>query len=202
MPLAPNAGSVPPSALPLRWLDSYGDSLYAYAIRRVRRPEVAEDLIQETLMAALQGWDSFAQRSSVRTWLSGILRNKIADHFRARHRDEPLQARSLEDGALFNNRGKWKVAVPRWGGDPLHLVELREFRAVLDACLSKLPGAMAHLFLSRVGDGVATAELCSELEITPDNAWTLLHRARSRLRQCLTANWFADQSGGGAKAKK
>jgi RNA polymerase sigma-70 factor (ECF subfamily) len=170
-------------------LDSHGDALYAYALRRVRRPEVAEDLVQDTLLAALQFPDRFAQRSSTRTWLTGILKNKIADHLRVRYRHERLYSDSLEDDQLFNRRGAWKVPVPNWCVDPRELAERGEFRAALDTCMAKLPKRMAHLFICRAS-GDTTDQLCRELEITTDNAWMLLSRARSRLRQCLTIGWF------------
>jgi RNA polymerase sigma-70 factor (TIGR02943 family) len=182
----------PEALLPLRWLELYGDCLYAYAMRRVRRPEIAEDMVQETLLAALQAWSRFEDRSKVRTWLVGILRKKISDYFRERYRDERLDVLGAEDDQLFNGRGKWKTPLTRWPDDPGQLAELREFRAVLDRCLAKLPARMSHLFLSRATGEVATAELCKELEISSENAWMLLHRARTRLRQCLTQNWFAN----------
>jgi len=180
----------PPRPRPVQWLGDHGDALYAYALRRVRRPEVAEDLVQETLLAAVQASGGFAQRANVRTWLTGILRHKVADHFRARHRGVQIDAGTLEDDALFDKGGQWRAGVPAWRGDPLRSAEAREFRAAVDACLAKLPATMAHLFLSRVDDGATTDELCGALGITPDNAWTMLHRARLRLRQCLAVNWF------------
>jgi RNA polymerase sigma-70 factor (ECF subfamily) len=188
----PNSQTSPASEMPLRWLETYGDGLYAYAVRRVRRPEVAEDLVQDTLLAAVQAWDKFEQRSNVRTWLSSILRNKISDHLRDRYRHEPPE--SLDEDAIFDKTGHWRTPLSRWNGDPQRLAEMAEFRAVLDACLAKLPTRMSHLFLSRVNDGVTAVALCEELQITQDNAWMLLSRARLRLRECLTINWFSEKS--------
>jgi RNA polymerase sigma-70 factor (ECF subfamily) len=65
-----------------RWVDDHGECLYRYALVRVRRPEVAEDLVQEALLAAVRGYEKFGGRSSERSWLVGILKNKIVDHFR------------------------------------------------------------------------------------------------------------------------
>jgi RNA polymerase sigma-70 factor (TIGR02943 family) len=179
----------PPAALPLRWLDLYGDDLFSYAMRKVRRSEAAEDLVQETLLAGLQSWGRFAERSNVRTWLIGILKNKITDHLRARYRNLKLDHVRVEEDQLFNRHGEWKVSLKRWGTDPAELAEMGEFRAALDGCVSKLPAQMSYLFLSKVS-GQPTIELCAELDISADNAWTLLHRARLRLRQCLSSSWF------------
>jgi RNA polymerase sigma-70 factor (ECF subfamily) len=66
----------------LAWLEQHGDELYHYARGRVGTRELAEDLVQDTLPAALQSFDRFQNRSSVRTWLCSILRHKILDHYR------------------------------------------------------------------------------------------------------------------------
>ena len=151
------------ASLPIRWLELYGDGLYAYALRRVRRPEVAEDLLQETLLAGVQNWERFANRSNVRTWLTGILKNKMADYLRARYRNEKIESCSIDDDAMFDRRGRWKIAVPSWTHEPKHLAELAELRTVLNSCMSKLPTRMAHLFIRRATDQTSTSDLCVEL---------------------------------------
>jgi RNA polymerase sigma-70 factor (TIGR02943 family) len=179
-----------------RWLDDHGDALYGYALLRVRRSEVAEDLVQETLLAALAGKDGFSARSAQRTWLIGILRHKIVDHFR---KSSGGRSHAAYDEAnspdLFDDRGAWKVAVPAWRGDPHSLLERAEFRDVLADCLTKLPGRVAEMFWLREAEGVETEVLCQELGVSAANVWTMLHRARSRLRQCLTLNWFGTSAG-------
>ena len=77
----PNESPRASSANPERWVDEHGD-LYRYALVRVRRTEVAEDLVQETLLAAVRSREKFGGRSSERSWLVGILKNKIVDYYR------------------------------------------------------------------------------------------------------------------------
>ena len=67
------------SVNPDRWVDLHGDCLYRYALIRVRHPEVAEDLVQETLLAAVRTYANFRGTSSERSWLCGILKNKICE---------------------------------------------------------------------------------------------------------------------------
>ena len=55
-----------------RWVDDHGECLYRYALVRVRKPEIAEDLVQETFLAAVRGYEKFGGRSSERSWLVGI----------------------------------------------------------------------------------------------------------------------------------
>ena len=94
-PFVHNGGSKPTressgGVNPERWVEDHGDYLFRYALWRVRRPEVAEDLVQETLCAAVRIHRTFLGKSSERGWLYGILRNKICDYFRKRGREVRL----------------------------------------------------------------------------------------------------------------
>ena len=75
---------------PESWVDSYGDFLYRFALSRVKDPSVAEDLVQETFLAALRARENFKGESAGRTWLIAILKHKIVDHIRKRVR-EPIR---------------------------------------------------------------------------------------------------------------
>src|SRR5262245_29704967 len=67
---------------PSRWVDEHGDILYRYARERVRKPDVAQDLVQETFLAAVRTQQRFRGGSTVRSWLCGILKHKICDYYR------------------------------------------------------------------------------------------------------------------------
>ena len=85
-----------------RWVDRHGDCLYRYALLRLGTPELAADVVQETFLEALRAQGSFAGRSSERTWLIGILRHKILDHFRKSGREPArFDGESLEREAAF-----------------------------------------------------------------------------------------------------
>src|SRR5258708_30685583 len=73
---------------PAHWVDQYGDDLYRYALSRLSQPEVAEDVVQDALLAAIKGLGRFGRRSSEKTWLLSNLKRKIADHFRDQFRKE------------------------------------------------------------------------------------------------------------------
>jgi RNA polymerase sigma-70 factor (ECF subfamily) len=175
-----------------RWLDEHGDALYAFAMARVRDPHVAEELVQESLLAALTAAAEFTGRSAERTWLIGILKHKLIDHVRRQLRERPLTPDTGVDrpDELFDRRGHWKVSPGSWGHDPQALVERAEFRDVLARCLRRLPARVAQVFWLREAEEVETAELCERLKITPVNAWAILHRARIGLRRCLSLHWF------------
>jgi RNA polymerase sigma-70 factor (ECF subfamily) len=183
------------SANAVRWLADHGDALYRYALLRARDKHVAEDLVQETLLAALGSKANFAGRSAERTWLIGILKHKIVDHLRATIRHQPLTEVQSEAGPdLFDKNGHWKVRVSKWECDPHTMVENVEFQKVLASCLSKLPARIARVFWLRELESMTSDEVCEELEITPANVWTMLHRARLGLQRYLSVNWF--ESGG------
>lgn len=177
----------------IRWLEDHGDALFAYALSRVRHPDVAEDLVQEALLAAIGQKENFLGVSTERTWLIGILRHKLIDYLRRALRERPINGESESvDGlaGMFDRRGHWKVSPQRWAADPQALAEREEFRAVLKQCLSRLPARMAQTFWLHEAEDVTTAELCEQLNLTAANAWALLHRARIGLRKCLSMHWF------------
>src|SRR5580698_2342527 len=75
---------------PERWVDEHGDYLFKFALSRLRDVTRAEDAVQETFLAALKGGKNFAGRSAEKSWLTGILKNKIYDHFRKAGRETPF----------------------------------------------------------------------------------------------------------------
>jgi RNA polymerase sigma-70 factor (ECF subfamily) len=179
------------SAAAVGWLTDHGDALYRYAKQRVRAPDIAEDLVQDTLLAALASWASFAERSGERTWLIGILKHKLVDHLRKSMRERPLtELQGEENLDPFDKNGHWKTRVSRWQCDPHEMIENAEFQKVLASCLSKLPARIAHVFWLHEAESMNSKELCKELDISPTNVWTMLHRARVRLQRCLSLNWF------------
>ena len=176
------------------WLDRHGDALYRYALIRVREPAVAEDLVQETLLAALRARNKFAGQASERTWLVAILKNKIIDHFRQAARETPLPDPPEPDDtvdAFFQGEpsGHWAEEPAAWG-HPESAMEQTQFWAAFRDCLTRLPERQAQVFALTELDELSTPELCKALDITASNAWVLLHRARLRLRDCLERNWF------------
>lgn len=173
------------------WLDEHGDALFRFAVLRVGQREIAEDLVQETLVAALKARDSFAGASSERTWLIGILKRKVVDVFRRRARSGGIdEAVGGGDEAAFDQGGLWAVKVPRWSGSPESLLRDAEFREVLADCMAGLPDQLRAAITLRELDGLASEDVCKVLDVSPTNLWTLVHRARNRLRDCLTARWF------------
>jgi RNA polymerase sigma-70 factor (ECF subfamily) len=178
---------------PENWVDRHGDTLYRYALLRLRSPDLAADVVQETYVEALRARASFAGRSSERTWLIGILRHKIVDHLRKAGREPAVHERILPESSAespFDHRGRWRAGPASWGSEPSRQIETREFWDVFGQCLSKMPQGLADAFFLRELDDLRADEVQETLGITPANFWKRLHRARALLRQCLESGWF------------
>jgi RNA polymerase sigma-70 factor (TIGR02943 family) len=194
-----NEGLVPMPTDPARWVDEHGDYLYRFALARVRRPDAAEDLVQETLLAGLQSVGRFAGQASERTWLTSILKNKLVDRFRRSGRTRAASDVGAGDewlDDLFDKKGHWKSAPGRWGSDPADLLQRREFWEAFERCLAGLPERLRGVLSQRLLDGVSASDVCKAFEISASNLWTLLHRARVRLWHCLDRNGLGPLAGG------
>jgi len=182
---------------PADWVDRYGDYLFRYAMLRLRDRSASEDLVQETFLAALKNRDSFSGGSSEATWLIGILKHKIADHFRRQSREVSLPGGDLPDPSgddPFDAAGRWSNGPADWGGNPADLFRQKEFVQQMAKCLSGLPPNQANAFTLREIEGADTKEICKVLNVTETNLWVILHRARMFLRRCLESSWF-DRTG-------
>lgn len=175
------------------WLTRHGDVLFRFAMLQVRNEDVARDLVQETMLAAWKGRASYQGRAADKTWLIAILKNKIADHFRASAREVPLddipEAGLAEDDDDWAEDGHFAVPPAAWR-DPEGALAQTQFWTVVEQCLAGLPAAQRAAFLLREVHGESNERVCKELGVTASNAWVLLHRARHRLRACLEQRWF------------
>lgn len=197
--------NAPAASDPLEWFVLYGDYLFAYARRRVRHQSAAEDLVQETFLAALSATKTFAGKSSEKTWLTGILKHKIYDYFGKQSRQPDLTAEEADMSGydfLFKREDEWNghwndnFAPADWENvSPLRNVEAGEFQNVFSNCLTGLPERIAYVFVMREVDGLTSQEICGVLMISTSNYWTMMHRARLHLRRCLEINWFCARNG-------
>ena len=192
VPLSASMEGISPEAL-----QSLRADMLRFAHLQLRNMESAEDLVQESIEAALRKSSSFAGHSTLKTWVFAILRNRIIDHLRQASRTVSLSS-LIDDGedwearmdALFNERGAWRegsrpVAWP----NPEESMQTRQFWAVFTICLDHLPPATGKVFMMREFLGFESHEICSQLGITTSNCHVILHRARLKLRNCLDSSW-------------
>jgi len=186
---------------PESWVDQYGDFLYHFTLSRIKDPSIAEDLVQETFLAALKARKNFQGRSTARTWLIAILKHKIVDHIRKQVREhtsdklESMLNTAANDpvDSSFNDEGDWRIRPSKWAIDPMKLYEQKEFMDILYQCLGELPQRQAEAFMMREIDGLSTEEICKVLNITATNSWVMLYRARMWLRRCLENSWLSTE---------
>jgi RNA polymerase sigma-70 factor (ECF subfamily) len=183
---------------PERWVDEHGDYLFKFALVRMRDETRAEDAVQETFLAALKSKPAFQGRSTERTWLTSILKNKIYDHFRQASRETSftdLEFYEDEESGRFTSRGLgaggWihEFGPQDWGAMGESLDRERFWKTYRD-CSNRLPHKIAAVFNLREMDHIDSKEVCAMLQISESNLWVMLHRARMALRRCLETHWF------------
>ncbi len=175
------------------WLNEHSDYLYRFALARLRDPHLAEDVVQETFLAAIKS-PSFAEQSAPRTWLTGILKHKIIDVMRKNVREVAASDLMDDEDAnvddFFDEKGHWTDKPQAWNM-PTDALEQKQFLGVLQTCIDKLPAKAAQIFMMRDVQETDNEEICKELNISSTNAWVMLYRARLGLRKCLEINWLS-----------
>jgi len=179
----------------------HADALYRFALSRVNSHHAAEDLVQDCLSAAWQRINTFHGRSTLSTWLFGIMKFKIIDHFRKSKRtptDQAVHAANEDDtwqdpvDNLFNAMGAWKVdpnhGLKMLADSPDNSADHNEVMAWVRVCLDKLPDRLRTLFTLREVDGLDVPSAASAAGVTTGSAAVLLTRSRQRIRLCLQEN--------------
>jgi len=180
---------------PQVWLERHGSYLYRYAMSVLRDEQLAEDAVQDCLLAALQARAGFSGQSSERTWLTGILKHKLVDIVRRDSRETSTEGLGESEdpygefAACFDATGHWAARLTDWG-KPEQSLEAKQFWKVLQYCLDNMPRRLAQLFMLREVVGTESEAICQEMEISPTNLWTMLYRSRMNLRLCLEKNWL------------
>jgi RNA polymerase sigma-70 factor (TIGR02943 family) len=185
---------------PAKWVERYSDYLFSFAMTRLRREDIAEDMVQETFLAAWNGRANFQSNASEKTWLTSIVKNKIVDYYRKSSTRNELNVFDKDAPDDFMNHFFEKEGnyVGHWSNDSspkdwkkdLHApLEAEEFRKILQGCLGKLPERTRAVFVMKLIDDEESETICKELNITPSNYWILMHRAKLQLRECMEKNW-------------
>jgi RNA polymerase sigma-70 factor, ECF subfamily len=166
---------MPDSRAAIDALCHHRDHLLRYARRHLRDAALAEDVVHDVLTAVIAGQATFGQRSSVRTWLIGILKHKIVDAIRRHHGHCSLDAMQGSDDAPPQPSALSDHADPSLIAE--HRQALRHAQLRLDA----LPAPLRRTFLLHVVLGHSAAEVCGAMDITESNLWVRVHRVRKEL---------------------
>jgi RNA polymerase sigma-70 factor (TIGR02943 family) len=179
------------------WVERHADYLFNFAIGQVRDPNVAEDIVQETFLAAVKARETFSGQSSERTWLTGILRHKIYDHLRKACRERAVRQEPTpaNDAEAWEESTLWLHDVAAESQSPSRRLELGEFRENLELALGRLPPRIAQVFQLYEIEERPNREVCAQMNISESNLWVMLHRARKQLREQLSGWWFGEAGG-------
>jgi len=156
----------------------------------VRNRATAEEIVQDTWVAVLNGISGFEGRSPLAGWIFAILVNKARSRAVRDGRTVSFDGEGEDDGlaAAFDGRGRWKDMPELWENlTPERIVEGRSILAHVTAAIETLPPAQRSVLILRAGQELKSSEVCAILAITEDNMRVLLHRARLSVRNALDA---------------
>ncbi len=182
------------------WIDSFSEHLLSWAFYKTSNKETAEDIVQDTFLAAYQAIGKFENRSNPKTWLTSILNNKIYDHYRKNAKlliqNFPKTSNESDEDFLekyFDENGKWhtKAAPTIWDSEE-NLLDNSEFLEVLQFCIKNLPELWNAAVSMKYISNKKGSEICQDLDISQSNYWQILHRAKLQLRECIENNWYKE----------
>lgn len=184
------------------YLKTLQTQMLKFAEIQLNDHQLAEDAVQEALIGAMKNAKSFSGKSAFKTWVFAILKNKIADILRKRHRTVEVtnlagnSADEDEDFSnLFDEKGHWANGMePKHWGDPEQSLNNDKFWIVLEACLENLPERQAKVFMMREYLGLSSDEICENETLSVSNLHVILYRARMRLQKCLEMRWFDEEA--------
>tara|TARA_R110000850_G_scaffold256505_1_gene382404 strand:+ start:2036 stop:2626 length:591 start_codon:yes stop_codon:yes gene_type:complete len=193
----------PQTLNPENWNLAYRDYLIRFALQRISDYGTAEDLVQEAFLSAWNARSRFRGDCSERTWLTGILRNKIIDQYRRTGRRPSILTTDLDAASSNENEVfSWIDQQPdkRTANRPEAETERHEFLEELESAVTTLPEKMGKAFKMREMEGYSTEEITDELNISKSNLWVLIHRAKQSLSESLGENWNGIDEFGGRMA--
>ncbi|UQD57353.1 sigma-70 family RNA polymerase sigma factor [Flavobacterium sp. K5-23] len=178
------------------WVNQFSDELFSWALYKTSSKETAEDLVQETFLAAFHKIDTFQGKSQPKTWLFSILNNKVIDYYRLSARTTKQNFSISENSgyelseAIFTKIGCWENydINPIWDQE-VELLDNPEFNSVMQDCMEDLPKKWRIALTSKYLTDKNTDAICQELEISLSNYWQIVHRAKLLLKKCLEMKW-------------
>ena len=173
----------------------YNGAMFRLALSFVDSRAVAEEVVQETWLAALRGLGRFEGRSSLKTWLFTILVNRARTTGVRESRSVPVaDAGPAVDASRFGPSGTWASPPEQWIEEAENRVAAAKLSELLQSSFDALPARQREVVLLRDVEELSSTEVCTVLAISEANQRVLLHRGRSKLRQSLES-----ELGGGVR---
>jgi len=167
---------------PNKWISKYYQFLYNYARSRVSDDYVVQEIIQETFLSALKSAKSFQNKCTERTWLTSILRYKIIDHYRKSNSFKGSVEKRMISSEEYEARHFSEIpdnSFPErmYQDDNYH----KKIKQSILNSLKNLPAQQSKVFKMKVIDNVENEEICRILNISINNLWVLMFRAKRNL---------------------
>ncbi len=174
------------------WVRLYTEDLYSWATFKVSDSEIAKDLVQDTFLVAAEKISTFKGKSSPKTWLFSILNFKIIDYYRVKVK---MPISSSSDDVLstfFDESGEWRKEKRPvdWQIEETHLLDDEEFGVILKLCMDLLPERWNSCVKLKYILGKSGKEICEQMDISKNNYWQMIHRAKLSLRECIQSKWY------------
>jgi RNA polymerase sigma-70 factor (ECF subfamily) len=161
--------------------DRYFDRLYSLVFNQVdRNRDIAEDIVQETFLAALKSAKGFKGRSSAYTWLCSIAYHKVADHYRRQSRERKRMVSGIDVDTVDD------VENPGRQPQPDSLIESAETRQVVNEALAKLPWDYRQVLILKYVEEMSVLEISQIMDRSPKSIEGLLTRSRKALQTHLS----------------
>ncbi len=163
---------------------TYGPRLLGYATRMLGDRSQAEEVVQDSLVAAYKAIGGFEGRAGLKTWLFRVVHNRCIDELRRRRRFVDVPDEDPEP-AYFNERGRWADGCPQWADRAEEQIDASRKLKRVRRAIDELPHNYREVLLLKEVHGLESAEVCELLDISPGNLRIRIHRARKALRAAL-----------------
>ncbi len=176
-----------------KWVQNYGDLLFAFVYARVQNTSTAEDIVQETFLSGWRARDTYNGTASEKNWLYAICKNKIIDHYRKQSTSPSvIDNDTAYTDSMFASDGHFENEhkPTQWAIEDANTIDKKEFYGILQLCKNKLKQLQQTVFTLKYVEDVNSNEICETLGITTQNYWVLIHRAKLQIRLCLEKNWI------------
>lgn len=174
------------------WVKAYTPEMFSYTLSKVSDSSTAEDLVQDTFLSAFEGRNKFEEKSTPKTWLFSILKNKIADYYRNKYKQaHNLASEGSSVDNLFDANGRLKAPCSsiEWRMNE-ELLDDPAFLQTLHLCIESLPLKMATVVALKYLDDTDSRSVCEQLQMSRTNFWQIMHRAKLLLKTCIENKWF------------
>ncbi|HCG00363.1 MAG TPA: RNA polymerase subunit sigma-24 [Chloroflexi bacterium] len=186
----------------------YHAALVRLARTFVADQATAEEVVQETWLAVLNGIEKFEARSSLKTWIFRILMNRAKTRGVRDKRSAPFSSLDAsldqQDPAVDPDRftstedgqwsGHWLYPPTDWDVTPEQVILSSETREIIERTIASLPPGQRQVITLRDLEGWSAAEVCNALGLSETNGRVLLHRARAKVRSALEQYFMSEST--------